>query len=201
MKRVAPVEVAAQTIRDPAALIPARRRVQEITLLLHARHKGPCLTDDAGTYLDEILPHIAIKCGAAGFGFALTEWAVRNCPGLSPADIKDAVRRILPAPPRYTSAAIGRRLNVRIAEAKHLGLRYVRPVGWTAAKHEREMKAAKAAALKAKRQATGETKTPRELSVTKLAPWTGLGVSRATFMRLPKDVQAAHVEQAREALR
>lgn len=175
--------------------------MQEITLLLRDRHAGPCLTDDAVTYLDEVVPHFAIKCGSAGFMFALTEWAAQQCPSLRLADIEDAAGRILPAPPRYTSAAISRRLNVRIAEAKRLGLQYVRPVGWTAAKHERAMKAAKAAAVKAKRIATGETKMPRELSVTKLAPWTGLGMSRATFMRLPKDVQAAHVERAREALR
>ncbi|TXM63940.1 hypothetical protein FV226_27070 [Methylobacterium sp. WL12] len=182
-------------------LIPARRRVHEITLILRDRHKGPCRTDDAMAYLDEVVPHFAMKCGAAGFGFALAEWVAQNCPGLTGADTENAVRRILPNPPRYTSPAIGRRLKVRIAEAERLGLRFIRPMGWTATKHGKAMKAAKAAALKAKRQATGETRTPRELSVAKLAPWNGLGMARATFMRLPKDVQAGHVEQAREALR
>ncbi|KQP05904.1 hypothetical protein ASF28_18625 [Methylobacterium sp. Leaf99] len=181
--------------------MPARMRVIEITRIVQDRHQGPCATDDAIIYLDEVLPHFATKCGSAGFMFAVAEWVAQNCPRLTGADIEDAVARILPNPPRYTSVAIGRRLNVRIAEARRLGLRYVRPVGWNAAKHERQAKAAKAAALRVKRQATGKTRTPRALSVEKLAPWIALEMSRATFKRLPKDMQADHVERAREALR
>ena len=201
-KPVSSAKVAEQTPsrgtspRGPAVII-ARKRRAEITAILRDVCGGPCITDDATVWLDEVLVHVHLATSPETFAFALAEWTRLHTPRLTPADIEDACRRILPAPPRYSSADIGARLGLSVERYHRLGLTHVLPAGWTAKKRATRARKRKAAALKAKRHATGVTKAPRELSVAKLAPWMSVGKSEAWFYRLPVAERGALVAQVR----
>ncbi|TXN19749.1 hypothetical protein [Methylobacterium sp. WL19] len=149
--------------------------------------------------MDEVLVHVHLATSPETFAFVLAEWARLNTPRLTPADIEDACRRVLPAPPRYSSADIGARLGLTVERYTRLGLTHVLPAGWTKRRHTAHVRKRKAAALKAKRHAAGLTKTPREMSIARLVPWVGLGMSEWTFKRLPPEERAVHVKRAREA--
>ncbi|WP_461222680.1 hypothetical protein [Methylobacterium sp. CM6247] len=183
---------------NPTIALIARKRRQEITALLRDRFgNGPCFADDATVWLDEILPLIRLTTSTKSFTFVAADWVRLNTPGLTEDDIEDACARILPAPPRYDSASIGARLNVTEGERDRLGLTHITPVGCNKRKRAAKARKRKALALKAKRHAAGTSLMPCELSIERLAPWIGLGISRSTFKRMPKEKRATHIAHAR----
>ena len=186
------------------ARLVARIRLRLIVAVMRDRAGGPCLTDDAILFFEEALPLLAIACGPSTFEFNTEEWVALNAPRLAQAQVEEAVARTLPNPPKYTSADIGRRLNVTEEEWRRLKLWHLRPAGWTRAILTTKRKERRAANRKATRLATGVTVNPHELSVAQLKPWTLPGApctSRTGFFRMPKGAQAGLLELARSLTR
>jgi hypothetical protein len=180
--------------------IVARKRRDQITAVLRDTNAGACRTDDAELYVAEIIPHLAIACGQAGFEWALNEWVEVNTPLVSRAAVDVVVGCILQDPPRYNSAATGRRLGLTIEQYDRLGLTLIRPAGWSRQRLDDHIRSRKNKRVKAKRQASGETRTPRELSAARLKPWAMPGApcrSKTAFYGMPEADQAALLARAR----
>lgn len=166
------------------AKIVARMRRDQITALLRDRNRGPCLTDDAILFLEEVLPHIAIACGPATYEFNAGEWVALNTPLLTKDQVTGAIVRILPNPPRYASLDIGQRMNVSEAEWERLELSHIRPAGWTRRILKTKRRARHAVSRKAARHARGESKTRREDSASRTKQWLAAGFKcRRTWER------------------
>lgn len=185
------------------AKVAARLRREQITAVLRDVNRGPCLTDDAVLYVAEIVPHIAIACGQCAFWFVLEEWIEANVPQASRDAVAEVVNDILQDPPRYNSAAIGKRLRVTLEQYDRLGLSHIMPLGMSRKKLDAHLAKRKARRVKLERQASGETRTPRELSVARVKPWTVPGApcgSRTAYFALPKEARDALLARAREGV-
>ena len=186
------------------AKVAARLRREQITAVLRDVNQGACLTDDAVLYVAEIIPHIAISCGQEGFWLVLREWVEANAPLVPLSVVAETVNDILQDPPRYNSVAIGRRLRVTLEQYDRLGLSHIRPLGMSRKKLDEHLAKRKAAKVKLKRHASGETKTPRELSAEQLKPWRYPWApcrSRTAYYALPKVERDALLARAREGAR
>lgn len=187
------------------AVMVARLRRDQFTALQHHRNgPGGCTTDDAILLVEEMIPLFAITCSREGFRLSLDEWIERNTRLVTSTEVNEAIQRVLANPPPYTSAAIGRRHRVTIGEYDTLGLTHITPAGWTRKRLDQHLEARRARTVKTRRLAKGETKTPREFSISRLKLWGRPGApcsSRAGFYRLSETEQAALVEKARAALR
>lgn len=185
------------------AKVAARLRRDQITAVLRDVNRGACLTDDAMLYVAEIVPHIAIACGQRAFWFVLEEWIEANAPQASRNAVAEIVNDILQDPPRYNSVAIGKRLRVTLEQYDRLRLTHIRPLGMSRKKLDEHLAKRKAMRVKLKRHVSRETKTPRELSVARVKPWTVPGAqcgSRTAFFALPKEVREALLARAREGV-
>lgn len=165
-----------------------RQTLHEIGSVIHARHLGPCDTDDGETYLRAALPWIVAKAG----GFIeedverhVTDWcrvavprldlrAIRGC--IAEAQERDERQRLW-----WSAQDLGDLLRLTTDERERLRITRIRPAGMTARKFATYQRARKAEQAKARRIAKGAT--PREQSKAQLEPWVALNMSRATYFR------------------
>lgn len=168
----------------PEIILPARLRRQQITRLLQARNGGPCVTDDAEVWFDEIAIHLLIACSARALDMAVEEWTTRHTPNLSKSYVAETIAQLKREPPFYTSIDIGRRLNVTADEKDALGLSHIAASDITPEEAaERKLKRRRER-MKQIRLAKGETKRPQALSHSRTKPWLQAGFNtRRTWER------------------
>lgn len=182
----------------------AVKRMTQLEAVVLDNHGGACRTLRAIEYVEEFIPLAAIAGGQAGFRWLLEEIVAKLAPLVSPDALDAAVNKVLLDPPPYTSAAIGKRQGVTIEQYDRLGLSHIWPAGWTKRRLNTFKRKRRAAKVKAARQANGTTRTPRELSIARLKPWT-LPVApcrtRTEFYTLPEADREALVARARTEAR
>jgi hypothetical protein len=162
--------------------MPARLRRKQITILLQDRHQGPCLTDDAEAWFDEIAVHLVLTCSEKGLPIVAAEWAAKHTPNLPKTYILAALERVKRKPPFYTSEDIGRRLNVTAEERERLGLTHIAACDVSARQVEAQKRAADRERKRVKRLAEG--RRPRSLAATATQPWLAAGFNtRRTWER------------------
>lgn len=187
-----------------AQIAIAVKRMTQLEAVVLDNHGGPCLTPRAIEYVEEYIPLAAIAGGQASFDWLLGEIVMKLAPRISPDAVEAAVERVLLDPLPYTSAAIGKRLGVTIEQYDRLGLSHIWPAGWTKRRLNTFKRKRRAAKVKAARQANGTTRTPRELSIARLKPWTLPGApcrTRTEFYALPAADREALVARARAEAR
>lgn len=174
----------------PHILMPARIRRQQISKLLWHRHRGPCRTDKAGLYFEAIAAQLAICCAPGALDFAVSEWVTRHTPNLA-ADAIDEVMDRFRSYQRvsYRSEDLGRHLQVTVAEKELLGLTHLGAIGVTAQEVEEQRRVKNRERMRAKRLATGATKTPRDKSLARAVPRLE-GENNAAFYKRARQVQA-----------
>ena len=186
--------------RSRKQIIAADHRLDQFGTLVWDIFDGPCLNSRAGDVVEQFVPFAAIACGQNGFHWMMEKVVARYAPHVSSEELDEIIAKTLPDPPRYNSAAIGKRWGVTVEQYDRLGLSHIWPAGWGKKRldtHKRKRRNKKA---KATRHATEESKTPRELSIVQLQPWTYPWApcsSRPGFYRLPKADQDALVARAR----
>jgi hypothetical protein len=173
--------------------------MEQFRILVLDIFRGPCLNHQAEAVIEQFVPLVTIANGQSGFRWMMEEIAHQLAP-LAVDALGDIIARTQLDWRLYTSAAIGKRWGVTLDQYERLGFTHITPAGWG----KRRMKAyrakRRAGKVKAQRHAKKASKTPRELSIAQLRPWTLAGApcsSRAEFYREPKDVRDALVARAR----
>lgn len=186
--------------RSREQIVIADHRLDQFGTLAWDIFGGPCLTSRAGDVIEQFVPFAAIACGQAGFDWMMEKVVARHAPHVSPEEVDEIIDRTLLDPPRYNSAAIGKRWGVTAEQFDRLGLSHIWPAGWGKKRLDTHKRKRRNKVVKDKRHATHESKTRRELSVVQLQPWTYPWApcsSRPGFYRLSKTDQDALVARAR----
>lgn len=186
--------------RSSKQIAIADKRLEQFSTLAWDIFGGPCLTSRAVDVVEQFVPLAAIACGQDGFDWMMEKVVARHAPHVSPEEVDEIIVKTLPDPPRYNSAAVGKRWGVTSEQFDRLGLSHIWPAGWGEKRLETHKRKRRNKVVKDKRHATGESKTRRELSIAQLQPWTFPWApcsSRADFYRLPKPERDALVARAR----
>lgn len=181
-----PAQPPAEKIRRPSpkALLIARIRRHQLTLVLLDTCGGPCRTDAAVSYLDDMVVLLRVCCAPHAFDFGVDAWSRLYTPALTKAQVQASKDGEAPHPALFTSKVLGMRWHVTEDQWVRLGLTHIWPAGWTRAIHDEKVRARAASNLKEKRLATGVTKRPHELSATRMQPWIAAGFkTRRTWER------------------
>ncbi|WP_162559784.1 hypothetical protein [Methylobacterium radiodurans] len=164
--------------------------------MLLDRHGGPCRTDDAEAWFDEIAIHIVLSCQPHTAEVVAREWCSRYIPDMPQNWIVATLEQVRQIPPSYTSLAIGRRLNLTAVEKARLGLTHIAATDLTPeqvldAHRERDR-----LRKEARRRAEGRQSQAR--SASRLKPWIEAGFNtRRTWERHGKPTPGPHSNACR----
>lgn len=168
-----------------------RQTLHEIGSVIHARHLGPCDTDDGETYLRAALPWLVAKAGgfdADDLEQHVADWCRVAVPRLNRSAIRGCIAEAQERNGRqrlwWSAQELGDLLRLSTDERERLQITRIRPAGMTARKFAAYQRAREAEKARARRIAKGAT--PREQSKAQLEPWEPLGMSRATYFRHQK---------------
>lgn len=154
----------------PYILIPARIRRQEISRLLRYRFDGPCLTDDAEAWFEEIAIHLMISCRSRALRFVADEWVRMYTPRLTDDRVTEILAKFQVARPFYTSADIGRRRCLTYEEKVLLGITHIAAFDIDPVEAAERKKATERGRVNASRLASGKVKKPRSMSLARRVP-------------------------------
>lgn len=175
----------------PHVLMPARIRRQQISKLLWHRHCGPCRTDKAGLYFEAIAAQLVICCVPSTLDFAVSEWVSRHTPNLAADVIKEVMDRFRSYQRvSYRSEDLGRHLQVTAAEKELLHLTHLGAIGVTAQEIAEQRRTRNRERMRAKRLATGETKTPRDQCIARTVEKREGESKTALYERVKRERQA-----------
>ena len=168
-----------------------RQTLHEIGAVIHARHLGPCDTDDGEAYLRAALPWLIAKAGgplAEELEQCVMGWARLATPRLGLGATRSCIAEARERDGRqrlwWSAQELGDLLRLTTEERERLQVTRIRPAGMTPRKFAAYQRAREAEKAKARRIAKGAR--PHEQSKAQLQPWEALEMSRATYFRRQK---------------
>lgn len=168
-------------------------RLTGIQRIIQGRHGGPVDTDDARTYFDVALVHLAARRVAmkhAEEKIMSYEWAEKWTPALAAAKGREwfieQERRILNSwddvrPYIPTADEVADALQITAAEIKEHAVKTIGAVDRREGIRIREAKTKHAERGRARRSKSGAA--PRAASMARTKPWEALGISHSTYKR------------------
>lgn len=182
--RIGDIPVPRASRKVPLATI----RCNELDRYFDDRY-GPILPDDDAGREDAILMlhHIAFRQGVDR-QLEMNQWLDRRAPAIVGEERKAIIARVFRKPILFKPDTLAAKLGLRYARRQRLKIRTIGATDVTA-EERKEIRTEKARSRKAAARRAAGCMTREEYekgSLNKIALWTALGVSRATFYRRQK---------------
>lgn len=170
------------------------RKLETEALLRANRSKGAMSAEAEEAFLVVVAPCLVVLAEPDRWKGAVIAWIRRKCPKLVAGRGMRWVHAFAAgasAMPFLSAQAAGDLLRVTGDQRRVLGLTTIWVAGWTRAAYEQHRRETRRASARNARTAKGAT--PRNLSITALAPWKDSGIGRAEWY-------ARHSSEERRAI-